>query len=83
MILKSDIKKDQKEKLYEDVKKWVGATKTDKMESLGEKKFAYPMKHEKKGEYVVFTFDTEKIDDDLNKRLLIRDEIIRHLLIRN
>lgn len=83
LVLKSDIKKDQKDKLFGDVKKWVGEVKNDKVDSMGEKKFAYPIKHEKKGEYVVFSFDAEGIDGELNKRLLIRDEILRHLLVRN
>ncbi len=82
LVLKSDLKKDQKEKLFSDVKAWVGETKNDKMESLGEKKFAYPIKSARKGEYVVMSFDTEKVDNDLNKKLLIRDEILRHLLVR-
>jgi small subunit ribosomal protein S6 len=83
LLLRSDLKKDQKDKLYEDIKKWIGEAKNDKIESLGEKKLAYPIKREKKGEYVMLNFETEGITDELNKKLLIRDEILRHLLVRN
>lgn len=83
LLLKSDLKKDGKDKLYDEIKKWLGDVKDEKIESLGEKKLAYPIKHAKKGEYVAFNFESEKVNDELNKKLLIRDEILRHLLIRN
>lgn len=83
LLLKSDLKKEQKEKLYDDVKKWAGEVNSDKIDTLGEKKLSYPIKHEKKGEYVVVNFEGETIPADLNGKLLIRDEILRHLLIRN
>ena len=83
LLLKSDLKKDLKEKLFEDIKKSLGDVKNDKVVSLGENKLSYPIKHEQKGEYTVLEFESDKVNDELNKKLLIRDEILRHLLIRN
>ena len=82
LLLKSDLKKDLKDKLFEDIKKFLGKLENEKIDSLGEKKLSYPIKKERKGEYVVINFDSEKIDTDLNRRILIKDEILRHLLIR-
>ena len=83
LLLKSDIKKDQKEKLFGEIKDWIGEVKSDKVDAIGERKLAYTIKHERRGEYVVMDFEVETIKDDLNKKLLIKDEILRHLLIRN
>jgi len=83
LLLKSDLKKDAKDKLFDEVKKWLGDIKNDKVESLGEKKLAYKVKNARSGEYVSFSFEAETVGADVNKKLLIRDEILRHLLIRN
>jgi small subunit ribosomal protein S6 len=83
LLLKSDLKREQKDKLLEEIKKWIGEAKNEKVESIGERKLAYPIKRERKGEYVVVNFETERVDDGLNKKLIIRDEILRHLLVRN
>lgn len=83
LLLKPDLKKDTRDKLFEEIKKWLGESSSFKAESLGEKKLAYPIKREPRGEYAVLAFESEKIDTDLNKRLLIKDEVLRHLLIRN
>jgi ribosomal protein S6 len=82
LLLKSDLKKDQKEKLFDDVKKSLGKSKDSKINPLGERKLSFPIRRERKGEYVSLTFETDKVDEDFNKRLLIRDEILRHLLVR-
>ena len=76
LLLKPDLKKEPKDKLFDEIK-------NDKVESIGEKKLAYPIKRERRGEYAVINFETEKLDTDLNRRLLIKDEVLRHLLIRN
>jgi len=83
LLLTPDIKKETKEKLFEEIKKWAGKIESIKVDSLGEKKLAYPIKKAKRGEYAVLSFEAEKVDTDLNRRLLIRDEILRHLLVRN
>jgi small subunit ribosomal protein S6 len=50
--------------------------------SLGEKQFAYPIKKETKGFYTtaVFEIEPEKLSE-LNKKLGLSEEILRHLII--
>ncbi len=83
LLLKPDLKKEPKDKLFDEIKKWLGAIRNDKVDSLGEKKLAYPIKRERRGEYAVMNFEAETVDMDLNKKLLIKDEVLRHLLVRN
>ena len=83
LLLKPDLKKEARDKMFVEIKKWLGEISDDKVESLGERKLAYPIKHERRGEFSVLAFTAATIDADLNKKLLIRDEILRHLLIKN
>lgn len=83
LLLAPDLKKESRDKLFDEIKKWLGVIKNDKIDSLGEKKLAYPIKRERRGEYAVMNFEAETVDLDLNKKLLIKDEVLRHLLIRN
>jgi ribosomal protein S6 len=83
LLLKSDLKKEAKDKLIEDIKKWIGTVKSDKLDAIGEKKLAYTIKAQRSGDYLVYNFEADNVTDELNKRLLIRDEILRHLLVRN
>ncbi len=83
LLLKRDLKKEAKEKLLGDLKKLLGSVKNEKVDFLGEKKLAYPIKSERSGEYIVMNFESDKVSDDLANRLLIKDEILRHLLVRN
>lgn len=82
LLLKSDLKRDLKEKLFEDVKKLLGSTKDAKVESMGERKLSYPIKRARSGEYVILNFESDKLSEDFAKRLLIKDEILRYLLVR-
>jgi ribosomal protein S6 len=83
IVLKPDLKKDQKDKFFGEVKKLIGEIKEDKIEALGEKKLSYPIKRERRGEFAVLNFEAENISADFNKRIGIREEVLRHLLIRN
>ncbi len=81
LLLKSDLAKEKKKKLLDQVETWVGAKET-KTTELGEKKLMYTIKREKKGDYVFLEFGSEKIDPGFEKRLVISDDILRHLMIR-
>ncbi len=74
-------KEDQKEKpVKAEVEKLGG--KILNISSIGEKNFAYPIKKETKGFYttVSFEIEPEKVFD-LNKKLGLSEEILRHLII--
>jgi ribosomal protein S6 len=83
LILKSDIKKETKEKLLTDVKSWLGKTAKDKVHAMGEKKFAYTISGNKKGDYVTIEFESETVPNDFAKKVQIQDNILRHLLVRD
>ncbi len=82
LLLKSDLKKDQKDKLFDEIRKWIGKLSSEKIESLGEKKISYPIKKERRGEYVVLSFESDKVGEGLDRRLSIKDEVLRHILVR-
>jgi ribosomal protein S6 len=81
VILRSGLAKERQEKLIEKIKKILDA-KSLEVRSLGEKKFAYPIKKEKSGEYLFFEFNKEKQNKDIDKKLNIEDDILRHILVR-
>lgn len=81
VVLKSDLGKEKKAKLLETVGTWAGATDSKTIE-LGEKKLAYAIKKERKGDYVALEFGSENIDQGFERRLAVQDDILRHLMIR-
>lgn len=82
LVLKGDLKKEDKQKVLSEVKKWVGDPKKEEVKELGEKKLMYPIKHAQKADFVAMFFDTDKIVDDIHKKLEIQDSVLRHLLVR-
>jgi ribosomal protein S6 len=81
LLLKSDLNKEKKKAVLTQVEGWAKAQDAKVIE-LGEKKLAYSIRHEKKGDYVALEFKSEKIDTGFEKRLVITDDILRHLMIR-
>lgn len=81
VVLKGDLAKEKKQKMLENIQTWAGAKDT-KVSELGEKKLAYTIKREKKGDYVALNFNSENIATDFEKRLVNQDDILRHLMIR-
>lgn len=82
LLLKSGIKKEAKAKLLDDVKKIIGEVKDEQWKELGDAKLAYPVKKEKMGEYIVLNFSAEKLAQDIDKRIGIKEDVLRYLLIR-
>lgn len=83
LIFKSDLKKDAKEKLVGQIKTWSGKISNDKITELGEKKFAYPVRGNQKGDYVLFSFESPAVSTELEEKVRIHDDILRHLLVRD
>lgn len=81
LLLKSDLTKDKKKKLLDQIETLAKATDA-KTEELGEKKLTYTIKREKKADFVALTFNSDKISTDFEKRLVIQEDILRHLMIR-
>lgn len=82
LILKRSLDKKAVEGLISEVKKSAGEVKNDKLTELGEKKFAYKIKKEQSGNYIVWEFEADKVSLDLESKLRINDNVLRHLLVR-
>ncbi len=82
LVLKSDIKKTDKEKLLKDVISWGGKIEKDQVKELGEKKFAYPINGDQKGDYVLIEFESNSVSRELEQKVTINDNVLRHLLVR-
>jgi len=83
LILKSDLKKEAKEKLLASIKSWGGKISGDKITELGEKKFAYSIKGNLKGDYVLMEFESAAVSTELEAKTRINEDVLRHLLIRD
>lgn len=81
LLLKSDITREKKKKVLSQIETWVGA-KDVKTTELGEKKLSYVIKKEKKGEYLTLEFQSEEVPTDFEKRLVVNEDILRHLMLR-
>lgn len=83
LVLRSATTSAQKEKLLETVKKWLGEAKIEKVEEWGKKRLAYPIKKENEGYYVVLNVEAQKgMPGDFEKKLLMEEAILRHLVLR-
>jgi small subunit ribosomal protein S6 len=83
LVVKSDSKKERKDALLQDVQKWIGEVDSPKIESLGERKLAYPIKKQKAAEYITLKFGAKTIPTDVNSKLLLQEDVLRHLLVKN
>lgn len=83
MLLKSDVKKERRDKLFADMKGWVGSEVTDETtKELGEKKLAYSIGNQRKGMYMLLEFGAETIATDFEKKIGMQEDVLRHLLVR-
>lgn len=82
VVLKSDLKKENKDQILTDIKSWIGEMKDEKIENLGDRKLAYPIKRQRTGEYMVVNFDAATIPTDLNNKMRMQEDVLRYLLVR-
>jgi len=82
LIIKRALDKKAVDNIMSEVKKLAGDAKNDKLTELGEKKFSYKIKKEQSGNYVVWEFEAEKVSLDLESKLRLNDNVLRHLLVR-
>jgi len=82
LILKRALDKKAVDTILADVKKNAGDVKNDKVTDLGEKKFAYKIKKEQSGMYIMWEFEAEKVSLELEAKLRLNEDVLRHLLVR-
>lgn len=82
LVLRSSLSESQQKKMLDSIKSLLKPVKTIKENILGQKPLSYPIKKETAGVYVDWSFEMESIPSDLEKKLLLNENVLRHLLIR-
>ena len=82
LVIKSSVSEADRKKLLEQVKAWMGALKVTKEDDWGSKALKYPIKKELTGHYFALNLEGETVPQDLEKRILNQENILRHLLVR-
>ena len=83
LVLRPSLSDAERKKLIESVKDSLKDMKITKEEDMGQKPLAYRIKKELAGVYYALNLETEaSIPQDLERKLLHNDNILRHLLIR-
>ncbi len=83
VVLKTSLSEANRKKFLETIKGWLGDAKIVKTEEWGEKVLAYEIKHEKSGFYLNFVLESAKLPADLEKKLTLNEDVLRHLLLRS
>lgn len=83
LVLRPALKDVEKKKLLDSVKEWLKGLKITKEEDLGQKALAYSIKKETAGIYLNFLLEGETVPQGLEKKILVNDNILRHLLLRS
>lgn len=83
LILKSSLQEEKRKKVLEALKKLLNNAKITKEDIWGQKALAYPIKSEQSGYYYLLSFEVQDVlPNDFEKKLLMQEDIIRHLLLR-
>ena len=82
LVLRSSVSSVQRKKLIDVITGWLKDFKIGKAEEKGEKALAFKIKKETKGVYATLELAGEVIPMDFEKRLLEREEVLTHLLLR-
>lgn len=83
LVFRTSVAASAREKLIESVKKWLGDGKVANIVDWGKKQLAYPIKKEKEGNYLILEVESEEgIPTDLEKRILMEESVLRHLVLR-
>lgn len=83
LIVKPSVAEEKRKQLLETVKSWLGKVKVTKEEDWGSKALKYRIKKELTGHFFDLKLETEEaIAVDFEKRLLLEQDVLRHLLVR-
>ena len=85
LVLNSEVDEDQSKTLIEQVNRIIADQEGEisKQDSLGRRPLAYPIKDFTHGTYLVTKFTMAgSRTKELEKRLILNEDIIRHLLVR-
>lgn len=82
-VLNPSLNEEQRAEMIEKIKSIIEAGgKVENVDEWGEKKLAYPIEKNVTGYYVVVTFQAEKdLPKELDRRIRISDNIMRHIIV--
>lgn len=84
LVLRAEVSEIEKKKVLDEVLKLLGEAKSE-IQEWGRKTLAYPIKKEREGIFVLLNIsypNGSSIPADLEKKLLMNEKVLRHLLIR-
>lgn len=84
LVLGTSLAETERKKILEDIETWLGKAEI-KSQELGRRILAYPLKKEREGVFVLLKINYQNgttVPVDLEKKLLMNDNILRHLLVR-
>jgi ribosomal protein S6 len=82
LIVSPDLKEDARKKLLDSVSGFLKDSKGFKSEEWGQKPLTYPIKRQVAGYFAHYSFETENLPEDLEKRIITADGVLRHLLLK-
>lgn len=82
VVLDSKLAEKDRGKMLETIKSWIKDFKIVKEDIWGQKPLSYPIKKALAGYYVMWQLEGETVPADLEKRLHLHDNVLRHLLLR-
>lgn len=85
IILDSDLKEEEKEKMVGEVKEEITKLKgkVGKVLPWGKKEFAYLLKKKKEGFYFIFNIELPSEGPvELGRKLRLKEKVLRYLLVR-
>ena len=82
LVLRSTLKEGDREKITKKIKESFDKAKIEEKD-LGQKALAYPIKKEVSGYFITMKIETDVVvPADFEKKLLLNDDILRHLFIK-
>lgn len=82
LVLRSSLTEAKRKKLVETIKGWFKDLKVTKEEEWGQKVLSYPIKKETSGYYLFLELESPLISGDFEKKILVQEDVLRHLVIR-
>jgi ribosomal protein S6 len=82
LVMRPSLKDADRKKLLDGIKENLKDLKVVKEEDWGQKPLAYTIKKELAGSYYQFKLEGENLPQGLEQKILLNENIIRHLLLR-
>ena len=83
VVIKPSVTEPNRKKILESITSWLGKVKIAKQDDWGSKALKYKIKKELTGHFYDLHIESDGVvAPDFEKRLLMQEDILRHLLVR-